>query len=63
MKSEQTIEYQQDTVVIDKETRTGQILDVALPAGGNIKERELEKIHKYQDLRLQIWKCGMCRPQ
>ena len=45
-----------DIVVLDKETRTVQTIDVAVPADGNIKKKELEKMQKYKDLRLEIQK-------
>ena len=30
------------------------IIDVAIPGDGRIKEKELEKISKYQDLKIEI---------
>ena len=45
-----------DIVVLDKETRTVQIIDVAVPANGNIKDKDLEKMQKYPYLRLEIQK-------
>ena len=43
-------------VVIDKETRTATIIDVAVPADKNIRDKEVEKVQKYQDLRIEIQK-------
>ena len=43
-------------VVIDKEKREWKIIDIAVPGNQNIKVKELEKITKYQNLRLQVQK-------
>ena len=43
-----------DIVVIDKEKREFKIIDIAVLGDQNIKVKELEKITKYQDLRLQV---------
>ena len=45
-----------DIVVIDKEKRDCKIMDIAVPGDQNIKVKDLEKITKYQDLRLQVQK-------
>ena len=45
-----------DIVVIDKEKRECKIIDIELPGNQNIKVKELEKITKFQDLRLQVQK-------
>ena len=45
-----------EIVVLGKNNRTVHIIDLAVPADGNIEEKELEKIQKYQDLRLEIQK-------
>ena len=37
-------------VVVDKEKRTCQIVDFAIPYDTKITEREIDKITKYQDL-------------
>ena len=42
-----------DIVVIGKEKRECKIINKAVPGDQNIKVKELEKITKYQDLRLQ----------
>ena len=43
-------------VVIDKENRECKNINIAAPGGQNIKMKELEKINKHQDLRLQVKK-------
>ena len=45
-----------DIVVIGKEKRECKIINKAVPGDQNIKVKELEKITKYQDLRLQVQK-------
>jgi len=43
-----------DLVVVDKQTKEGLIIDVAIPNDTHIVDKESEKIEKYQDLRLEI---------
>ena len=51
------IEHQRpDIAVIDKGKREHKIIDIAVPGDQNIKVKELKKITKYQDLRLQVQK-------
>ena len=51
------IEHQRpDITVIDKGKREHKIIDIAVPGDQNIKVKELKKITKYQDLRLQVQK-------
>ena len=45
-----------DLVVIDKMKRTRKIIDFAVPGDSRIKEKEKEKIEKYQDLRRELQK-------
>ena len=45
-----------DNLVIYKEKRECKIIDIAVPGDQNIKVKEIEKITKYQDLRLQLQK-------
>ena len=45
-----------DIVVIGKEKRECKIINKAVPGDQNIKVKELEKITKYKDLRLQVQK-------
>ena len=57
IQTETEIEHRRpDIVVIDKEKREGKIIDIAVPGDQNIKVKEIEKITKYQDLRLQVQK-------
>jgi hypothetical protein len=41
-------------VVLDKEERKLTIIDVAVPSDANIKDKETEKITKYQDLKIEL---------
>lgn len=43
-----------DIVVLEKKERKVTIIDIAVPSDTNIKSKELEKITKYQDLRLEV---------
>jgi len=43
-----------ELVVIDKQTKEGLIIDVAIPNDTHTVETEREKIEQYQDLRLEI---------
>ena len=45
-----------DIVIVDKENKQVTIIDVAIPSDNNIKEKEIEKITKYQDLKLEVQK-------
>ena len=45
-----------DIIVLDKEKRECKIIEIAVPGDQNIKVKEIKKITKYQDLRLQLWK-------
>ena len=57
IQTDKEIEHRRpDIVVIDKEKRERKIIDIAVPGDQNIKVKELEKISKYQDLRLQVQK-------
>ena len=57
IQTDKEIEYRRsDVVVIDKEKRKCKIIDIAVPGDQNIKVKELEKITKYQDLRLRVQK-------
>ena len=42
----------QDITVVEK--KQVWIIDVAIPGDGRIEEKELEKISKYQDLKIEI---------
>ena len=57
IQTDKEIEHRRtDIVVIDKEKRECKIIDIAVPGDQNIRVRELEKITKHQDLRLQVQK-------
>jgi hypothetical protein len=42
--------------VVDKNKRTVTIIDVSIPADRHIKEKEVEKVTKYQDLKIELQK-------
>jgi len=43
-----------DIIVIDKQTKKAQIIDVAVPADNNVSMMEKEKIDKYKDLCVEL---------
>ena len=43
-----------DIVYIDKDVKIAWVIDVAVPADCHVKDKETEKVDKYQDLCLQI---------
>ena len=43
-----------DLMIIDKRERSCQIIDVAIPEDGRVREKEDEKIKKYQDLAREV---------
>ena len=43
-----------DNVLVDKRSKEVKIIDVDLPEDSRVKEKELEKIEKYQMLREEI---------
>ena len=43
-----------DIVLIDKKNKETMIIDVAVPGDFRVKEKEIEKITKYQDLVVEI---------
>ena len=43
-----------DMMIIDKRDRSCQITDVAIPEDGRVREKEDEKIEKYQDLEREV---------
>ena len=50
-----------DLIVINKKEQKGIIIDIAVPADVRVKEKEKEKVEKYQDLKKEIkrlWKLG-----
>ena len=57
IQTDKEIEHRRpDIVVTDKEKKECKIIAITVPGGQNIKVKELEKIAKYQDLRLQVQK-------
>ena len=48
-----------DIVVHNKQSGETHLIDIAVPGDHNVKDKEVEKIQKYEDLRLEIerlWK-------
>ncbi|XP_060796653.1 spermatogenesis-associated protein 16-like [Neoarius graeffei] len=55
----QVLACQPDTVVVDKEQKSVIVKDVGIPVDNNIRQKEHEKIEKYQGLKEQLeqmWK-------
>ena len=47
-------ERRPDIVLVDKMNKEVKIIDIALPGDSRVKEKELEKIERYQYLREAI---------
>ena len=45
-----------DLVIIDKRDKSCQIIDVAIPEHNRVREKEDEKVEKYQDLAREVQK-------
>ena len=45
-----------DLVIIDKRDKSCQIIDVAIPEDNGVREKEDEKVEKYQDLAREVRK-------
>ena len=45
-----------DLVIIDKRDKSCQIIDVAIPEDNRVREKEDEKVEKYQDLAREVRK-------
>ena len=43
-----------DIVLVDKMNKEIKIIDIAVPGDSRVKEKELEKMEKYQYLRKEI---------
>ena len=43
-----------DFVIIDKRDKSSQIIDVAIPKDNGAREKEDEKVEKYQDLAREV---------
>ena len=41
-------------VVVDRDKKTCNIIDIAVPGDAGIVEKEKEKVEKYQDLRKEV---------
>ena len=50
-----------DISILDKRKRECHIIDVACPFDTRVKEKEREKIEKYQDLKREIGRLWECR--
>ena len=48
-----------DLVIIDKRDKSCQIIDVAIPEDNGVREKEDEKVEKYQDLAREVRKKGV----
>ena len=51
-------------VVIDKKLSVCIIVDITVPAGRRVEEKEQEKVEKYQDLKREIgrmWEIKNCK--
>ncbi|XP_068709115.1 uncharacterized protein [Montipora foliosa] len=47
-------ERRPDVVVVDRDKKTCNIIDIAVPVDAGIVEKEKEKVEKYQDLRREV---------
>ena len=45
-----------DLVLMDKEKKETMLIDIAIPGDIRVKDKEMEKIEKYQDLRIELEK-------
>ena len=43
-----------DLIIVDKEKKTACIIDIAVPGDNRVGTKELEKILKYQDLKMEL---------
>ena len=50
----------QDIVFIDKKEKVVVITAVAIPIDDRVKDKELEKLEKYQLLKMKLQKSGAC---
>ena len=48
-----------DVAVVNKNERSCAIIDVAIPGGIRVSEKEKEKIQRYQELREKSKECGI----
>ena len=55
IQTDKVIEHRRpDIVVFKKKENTAVIIDIAVPGDVKVKDRELEKIHAYQELRMEM---------
>ena len=55
-------ERRPDLILVDKKTKSCVIIDVAVPGDCRIREKEIEKIEKYQNLKRELkklWSPGL----
>ena len=45
-----------DLILVDKKAKLCVIIDVAIPGDCRMREKEIEKIEKYQNLKRESWK-------
>ena len=50
-----------DIVFIDKKEGEIVIIDVAIRGNDRVKDKELEKVEKYQLLKMKLQKFGICK--
>ena len=56
IQTDKVIEHRRpDIVVFKKKENTAVIIDIAVPGDVKVKDRELEKIHAYQELRCKVY--------
>ena len=48
-------------MIIDKRDKSCQIIDVAIPEDNGVREKEAEKVEKYQDLEREVGKNVGCK--
>ena len=49
-----------DVVVVDRDGKTCNVIDIAVPGDAGIFEKEKEKVEKYQDLLKRGGSCSYC---
>ena len=50
-----------DIVIVEKEEKVCKIIDIAIPGGSRVAEKEREKVEKYQDLKREITRIWFMR--
>ena len=63
--TDRTVDHNRpDILLIDKKKKEGVIIDIAVPLSHNIKQKEIEKISKYENLSYElkhIWKLNVTK--